>query len=446
MKYIPLAEQDKAEILKQIGVSDIEKLFESIPKNLRVNSDLDYPKAQSEMEIRRTFDKLESLSPRPDMSFAGCGIYQHDLPAIIPNIQGRAEFATAYTPYQPEISQGLLQCIFEFQTLACQLTETELSNASLYDGATSLGEAVLMALRIQKKNEGKILITGALHPHYEQVLNTYGSAFADKMEVLELNQDRLDLAKLKAKLQSERIDVLVTQSPNVFGCLEDYDEIGKLLKAHPKTLWVTSTMEPLVWGLLKGPGAFGAHIVTAEGQSFGNASYLGGSSYGFFCTKNEFIRNLPGRLVGETVDEESKRAFTLTFATREQFIRRGRATSNICTNNNLNMLAGLIHLCSLGKAGIREMASQNLSKTEYLKSRLPADRLSGSPTFNEFTIETKTPAATLVERSSNQNWICGVDLGRFKSEWKHKLLIHISELHTKEQIDQLASFLLKEVA
>ena len=446
MKYIPLAEQDKAEILKQIGVSDIEKLFESIPKNLRVNSDLDYPKAQSEMEIRRTFDKLESLSPRPDMSFAGCGIYQHDLPAIIPNIQGRAEFATAYTPYQPEISQGLLQCIFEFQTLACQLTETELSNASLYDGATSLGEAVSMALRIQKKNEGKILITGALHPHYEQVLNTYGSAFADKMEVLELNQDRLDLAKLKAKLQSERIDVLVTQSPNVFGCLEDYDEIGKLLKAHPKTLWVTSTMEPLVWGLLKGPGAFGAHIVTAEGQSFGNASYLGGSSYGFFCTKNEFIRNLPGRLVGETVDEESKRAFTLTFATREQFIRRGRATSNICTNNNLNMLAGLIHLCSLGKAGIREMASQNLSKTEYLKSRLPADRLSGSPTFNEFTIETKTPAATLVERSSNQNWICGVDLGRFKSEWKHKLLIHISELHTKEQIDQLASFLLKEVA
>jgi len=446
MKYIPLAEQDKAEILKQIGVSDIEKLFESIPKNLRVNSDLDYPKAQSEMEIRRTFDKLESLSPRPDMSFAGCGIYQHDLPAIIPNIQGRAEFATAYTPYQPEISQGLLQCIFEFQTLACQLTETELSNASLYDGATSLGEAVLMALRIQKKNEGKILITGALHPHYEQVLNTYGSAFADKMEVLELNQDRLDLAKLKAKLQSERIDVLVTQSPNVFGCLEDYDEIGKLLKAHPKTLWVTSTMEPLVWGLLKGPGAFGAHIVTAEGQSFGNASYLGGSSYGFFCTKNEFIRNLPGRLVGETVDEESKRAFTLTFATREQFIRRGRATSNICTNNNLNMLAGLIHLCSLGKAGIREMASQNLSKTEYLKSRLPADRLSGSPTFNEFTIETKTPAATLVERSSNRNWICGVDLGRFKSEWKHKLLIHISELHTKEQIDQLASFLLKEVA
>ncbi|PIR22097.1 MAG: aminomethyl-transferring glycine dehydrogenase [Deltaproteobacteria bacterium CG11_big_fil_rev_8_21_14_0_20_45_16] len=446
MKYIPLAEQDKAEILKQIGVSDVEQLFASIPKNLRVDSNLDYPKAQSEMEIRRTFDKLESLSPRPDISFAGCGIYQHDLPAIIPNIQGRAEFATAYTPYQPEISQGLLQCIFEFQTLACQLTETELSNASLYDGATSLGEAVLMALRIQKKNEGKILTTGALHPHYEQVLNTYCSAFADKMELLELNGDRLDLVKLKKKLESERIDILVTQSPNIFGCIEDYEEIGKLLKTHPNTLWVTSTMEPLVWGLLKGPGAFGAHIVTAEGQSFGNAAYLGGSSYGFFCTKNEFIRNLPGRLVGETLDEESKRAFTLTFATREQFIRRGRATSNICTNNNLNMLAGLIHLCSLGKNGIREMATQNLSKTEYLKSKLPSECLMSSPTFNEFTIETKMPAATLVERSSSQNWICGVDLGRFKSEWKHKLLIHISELHTKEQIDQLASFLLKEVA
>lgn len=444
MKYIPQSELDRTELLKEIGAKNVDELFSCIPQELRAKTDLGYPLAESEQELRIRFDEIAKLSQLPDVSFAGCGTYHHDIPSIVPFIQGRSEYATAYTPYQPEISQGLLQAIYEFQTLACQLTETELSNSSLYDGATSLGEALLMALRIKKKSGGKILITESLHPFYFDVLKSYAEHFQDRFEILECQNDySVDPELISKKLAAGNVDALITQSPNLFGTVEDYPAIGALIKKSD-ALWITSTMEPLSWGLLKGPGAFGAHIVTGEGQSFGNLPYLAGAPYGFFCTKNEFLRNLPGRLVGETVDEDSKRSYVLTFATREQFIRRGRATSNICTNNNLNMLAGLFHLCALGKSGIRELAEHNFSKTEFVKSELRKNQnleISSSPSFNEFTVTTPKEASFYIQESTRENWVCGVDLGRFNQKWKHKLLVHVSELHTKKNLQKLIELL-----
>lgn len=440
MKYIPQGPEDQSKLLKAIGLSSAEDLFENIPSHLRLKSPLEYPQAQSESELRRTFKEISTLSASAPLSFAGCGIYTHDIPSIVPFIQGRSEFATSYTPYQPEISQGTLQAIFEYQTLACQMTECELSNASLYDGATALAEGVLMALRLQKKRAGKILISGALHPFYRGVIDTYCEHFKDRLVEVPLIGDQIDLDKLRAALPTA--DVVVTQSPNIFGVIENYSAIADLIKSS-EALWVTSTMEPLAFGVLRGPGAFGAHIVTAEGQSFGNAPYLGGSTYGIFCTRQEYIRQLPGRLVGETVDQRGRRSYTLTFATREQFIRREKATSNICTNNNLNMLAGLFHLATLGKEGIRELASQNLSLSEFLKSRIRNEtsaKISKSPTFNEFVVEVPN-AANVVSKAADSGWVCGVDLGRFKPEWKHKLLIHVNELHRLEQIEKVVQIL-----
>ncbi len=443
MKYIPLASQDEKSLLSSIGLKTTEELFKFIPDQLRIRDRLNYPKAQSEIEIRKTFSEISKLSPKPKMSFAGCGIYNHYIPSIVPFIQGRSEFATSYTPYQPEISQGTLQAIFEFQTLACQLTECELSNSSLYDGATSLAEGALMALRLKKKATGKILISGAIHPHYEQVLRVYLHAFSDRIQMIPLAGDQIDQAALKKMLPEA--DVVITQSPNVFGVIEDDSANGKSISAS-EAVWVTSTMEPFVWGVTRGPGAFGAHIVTGEGQSFGSAPYLGGASYGIFTTRNEYLRQLPGRLVGETLDQKGRRSYTLTFATREQFIRRDKATSNICTNQNLNMLAGVIHLATLGKEGVKAIAHRNLAHSEYLKSeiqKISSVKVSTSPTFNEFVCETKKLASELVKKAAEEGWVSGVDLGRFKSEWKHKLLVTTSELNTKTELDQLVEFLRK---
>lgn len=439
MKYIPQSETDQKQILDFLGLETAEEVFNDIPKSLRTKNVLDYPKAQSEIELRRSFRKLAGLSSLPKTSFCGAGIYRHYVPSIVPTLQLRSEFATAYTPYQPEISQGTLQAIFEFQTLACQLTETEISNATLYDGATSLAEGVLMALRLKKRSEGKVLIPSLLHPFYREVIDTYCAPFNDRIETFNCENNQLSIEALKSRLQKGDVDVLVTQSPNVFGVIENYPEIGKLVEGAG-CLWVTSTMEPVSWGLLRGPGVYGAHIVTGEGQSFGNAPYLGGSTYGIFCSKKDFVRQLPGRLVGETLDVEGRRSYTLTFSTREQFIRREKATSNICTNHNLNMLAGLIHLASLGKQGIRELALQNYALTEHLKDRIRNEtklKLTEEPTFNEFTLNLPVAASDLVEKATQEGWICGFDLGRWNPTWKSKILIHVNELHNESDFDQM---------
>lgn len=441
MKFIPQSTEDQRELLQAIGLKNIEDLFTYIPSQLRIQKPLAYPAAESELEIRKTFQDIIKLSPSPSVSFAGCGVYSHYVPSIVPQIQSRSEFATAYTPYQPEISQGLLQAIFEFQTLVCQLTECELSNASVYDGATALAEGVLMALRIKKKTEGKILVADNIHPFYRQVIRSYCTTFEDRIETLAIEGDRISLKDLEKQLPSA--DVVVTQSPNLFGAIEDYESIGKLVK-NSQALWVTSTMEPFSWGVLRGPGSYGAHIVTAEGQSFGNPTYWGGSSFGLFATRNEYLRQLPGRLVGETVDQKGRRSYVLTFATREQFIRREKATSNICTNQNLNMLAGLIHLATLGKRGLKEVAIQNFSRSEYLKKRIQTEtrlKVSPSPTFNEFVVETPRAARDYVQAAAQEGWVCGVDLGCFKPDWNNKLLVSTNEIHSTHDFDKLLRFL-----
>ena len=443
MKYIPQGPQDRQALLKVAGLASEDELFKFIPAHLRVKGALPYPKAQSEIEIRQTFQNFCALSPKPRMSFAGAGIYHHDVPSIVPFLQGRSEFATSYTPYQPEISQGTLQAIFEFQTLVCQLTECELSNASLYDGATSLAEAALMALRVKKKAEGKILISQGLHPFYIGVLKTYLQNFWSRVELVPLQGDQTNLDQLATKVKAGA-DLVITQSPNIFGVVENYEAIGNVIHGSD-TLWATATPEPLAWGVLRGPGAYGAHFVTAEGASFGAGPYLAGASYGLFATKNEYIRNLPGRLVGETVDELGRRSFTLTFATREQFIRRDKATSNICTNQNLNMLAGLIHLTTLGKQGFAALAQRNLSLAEYAKSAIRAAsgsfKISRSPTFNEFCVELPSAASQAVKKAAAEGFVCGVDLGRFDKAWGNRLLVCTTELVSKQQIDELAEFL-----
>ena len=439
-RYIPHTQEDCQRILETIGLKRVEDLFESIPKEYRLSKPLNLPKPLSEPDLIR---HLQSLQPPSFSSFLGGGAYFHFIPAAVSALISRSEFYTAYTPYQPEISQGTLQAIFEYQSLMCQLTGMEVSNASLYDGASSLAEAVLMAHRITKRK--KVLVSQTVHPEYRKVIQTYIDP--DQQEIVTIPYKKREGQtdeKVLFNLLNEEVGAVVIQSPNFFGVIEDLRGIGE--RVHQVGgLMVIGFSEAIAYGILASPGELGADIVAGEGQSLGIPLSYGGPYLGIFTTRERFVRNMPGRLVGETIDLEGKRGFVLTLATREQHIRRERATSNICTNEGLCALMATIFLSCFGKEGLRELGMMNLSKSEYAKKVVSQNRniklTFSSSTFNEFVLEIEGDHEKALKELRKEGILGGLPLVKFYPELHHHLLITVTEMIRKEEIDRWANAL-----
>ncbi|MEK6759551.1 MAG: aminomethyl-transferring glycine dehydrogenase subunit GcvPA [Deltaproteobacteria bacterium] len=447
MPYIPHTEKDIAKILKAAGAQTVDDLLGGLPSSLRLKRPLDLPKGLSEQELKKTLRDIAAGNSTVSgySSFLGAGAYNHYIPAAVDSLISRSEFYTAYTPYQPEISQGTLQAIFEYQTFVCQLTGMDVSNASLYDGATAVAEAVLMARRLTGRH--RILLSSALHPEYRETVETYLKGTADHLtEVAYCAEAGTTLLEAVESMAGDEPACLVIQHPNFFGCLEDVEKLASIIHAK-KGLLIVVTNEAVSLGMLKPPGALGADISVGEIRSFGNALSYGGPYLGFLSTKTEFIRQMPGRIIGQTLDKHGNRAFCLTFATREQHIRREKATSNICTNHGLCALAASIHMACLGQTGLKRLAGVNLSKAEYLKKKLLS--IKGvrpgftSPTFNEFTVRLGKDSDTVLRALLEKKIFGGVALNRFYKPLGDYLLVAATEMNSKEDIDLFASELSK---
>jgi len=447
MSYISLSKKDREEMLAKIGISSIEELFSSIPENLIMTDALDVPHAMTEPELIQHFMALAQRNTyHTFLSFLGAGAYSHVIPTIVDYLSSRGEFISPYTPYQPEVSQGTLQIIYEFQTLICQLTGMDIANASLYDGASGAAEAVLMAHRIKAKP--KVLVAKTLHPQYREVIETYSRNLDFSVEDIAYSLNgETDLGSLKKKIDEET-SAIVVQSPNFFGVIEKLREISGLAHEH-QALSIAVIAEPISLGILESPGQLGADIVTGEGQSFGLPLSFGGPFLGFMACKRELIRQFPGRIAGETKDVEGKRGFVLTISTREQHIRRERATSNICTNQAWCALRATVFLETLGKQGIKELAWQNLQKAQYAVDRIT--KLKGvrlkfdGAVFNEFVLEFEKPWKDIDRFLKNKGIIGGFPLEKAFPEMTNCAVLCVTELHKREDIDKLA-MLLKEAS
>jgi len=430
-------------MLEEIGIDSVENLFSGIPEALRLRRPLDIPAAMSEPELLDYFKSIAGRNGVDQTSFIGAGVYRHHLPLVIDALISRSEFYTAYTPYQPEIAQGTLQAIFEFQTYITQLTGLEVANASLYDGGTGLAEAILMAQRITRKS--RFLIARSVHPEYRAVIETYTTKLGVVLETIEYTSNgRLDLTRLEAGLDGDVAGV-VLQSPNFFGTIEESAKIAELAHSNG-ALAIVNVAEAMSLGLLKPPGIADsdegrADIVVGEAQSLGVPMSFGGPHVGFMATRSRYLRQLPGRLVGMGKDGSGKRGFVLTLATREQHIRREKATSNICTNQSLCALMTTVFLATVGPVGLREIARQNVIKTAYavkqISEKTPHEVLFTGPRFNEFVVRIEGDFATTVQRARESGVVPGVDLGRFYPELAGSLLACVTEVHTKEDIDSL---------
>jgi glycine dehydrogenase subunit 1 len=434
MRYLPNSDSDRAAMLRATGRSSVEELFEQIPSELRLRGKLNLPGPLSEPEILEFFQQAAARSSREYVSLLGAGAYSHYIPVAVKALLSRGEFFTAYTPYQAEIAQGTLQAMFEFQTLMTQLTGMEVSNASLYDGSTATTEAVLMALRVTRRH--RILVARTLHPEYRQVLETYIRHLGIELQQVPYGESgQLDLVQLESALNAETAAVVV-QSPNFFGTLERTPEIAQVVH-RSGALLVVSIAEPLSLGIVKPPRE--ADIVCGEAQSLGVPVAFGGPYVGFLTGKETLLRQMPGRLVGQTVDTEGRRGFVLTLATREQHIRREKATSNICTNQSLCALAVTIYLSLLGKKGLKRLAEQNLAKACYAARQLAA--IPGfttpfhGPSFNEFVIRTPGDAGELLSELQKRNIVGGLNLERFYPELPNHLLLCVTETVSREAID-----------
>lgn len=445
MRYIPNADEDVAEMLATIGVGSLDALFESIPAEVRLDRLLDLPGPWSEIEVRRFFGELaaRNVPIHRAVSFLGAGVYAHYQPAVVDQLLLRAEFLTAYTPYQPEVSQGTLQSIFEYQTHQCLLTGLDVANASLYDGSTALAEAVLMAERIAK-NRKKLILAGSIHPQYRDTVRTYTRNLG--LEIVEVgwsDQGRIDLDALKEAADETTFGIAI-QSPNFFGVIEDYGAITDATAASGATR-IAVIAEASSLGVLAPPGAHGFDIAVGEGQAWGIAPQFGGPYVGFMVVRDSLKRHMPGRLVGETVDVDGRRAYVLTLATREQHIRREKATSNICTNQALVALAANMYLSLMGKKGIHEVATQCLQKAAYLRERLgESGRITfpfSGPVYNEFAVTVTRPARDVLADLEKEDILGGVAIARWYPDFPNEILIAVTELHTREQLDLFASAL-----
>ncbi len=437
MRYLPHTDADVAAMLEAIGAESLDDLFANIPEAARRNGEMDLPPAMSEWELRSYMECLAAESP-PLKLFVGAGKYDHFLPAATASLLGRSELLTSYTPYQPEVSQGTLQAIYEYQTLTARLLGLEISNASMYDGASALAESLLMATRIRKAGSGKIVLSSLIHPAYRQVVETYFRPTPFEITTLPALEDGRTNAAALAEMSD--VAAVAVQSPNFFGCMEDLETIGSLA-GQAETMFVACFTEPLAYGLYQPPGAYGAAIACGEGGSLGLPPSYGGPGLGMMATKKDYVRSMPGRLVGKTTDADGKEGYVLTLATREQHIRRARATSNICTNSNLCSVAAAIYMACLGKTGFRELARLNYDKTEYLKQQL---RQAGvclpftAPSFNEFVAELPPGfERKYAELAASRKIVAGLPLAGWYPELANHYLLCVTEKISREDMDLL---------
>jgi glycine dehydrogenase subunit 1 len=447
MPYTGHSPEEERHLLKAIGASGFEDLIAAVPKSLRLEQPIAIPPGQTEMELRRLFHEAELLNYDPvcTPSFLGGGLYDHDVPAAVGHMQMRSEFYTAYTPYQPEVSQGTLMSIYEFQTMVCELTGLDVANASMYDAGSAAAEAALLAAAATGRD--KILVAGTFHPHHRMILETYG--LPPGLRFVDVGgEGALRPGDLEPHLDGEAA-ALIVQQPNFLGSIESIRPLADAIHAKGGLLIVSA--DPVSLGILEGPGKLGADIVVGEGQNLGSHPAFGGPACGLFACKKELIRRLPGRLVAETVDKEGHRGFVLTLQTREQHIRREKATSNICTNNNLVALGMTITLAMLGPRGLHEMANLCLQKAHDLERRLTAipgiKRDPSGPFFLEFAVALPRPARDVIAAVyKDVGILAGIDLGRFRKEWGSRLLIAVTEKRSRQEIETLASAIGRAVA
>ena len=444
MRYIPLTDADRIEMMKTVGIQKVDDLFRDIPAEFRLSKPLKIPPAMSECDLMRHAHEMmsQNSSCLTYPCFLGAGAYRHFIPTIVNALASRGEFLTAYTPYQPEISQGTLQGIFEYQTLMSQLTGLPVSNASLYDGAMATAEAALMACRVYPKQKS-VLVSKALHPAYRQTLATYTGNQGIRLIEIPLGQDGRTDAGMAQSLMSETPAAVIIQSPNFLGVIEDWARFAQL--APGKTLLIAVVTEAISMGILNPPGYCGADIACGEAQSLGLPVSFGGPYLGFFTTKESFMRHMPGRLVGQTRDTEGRTGYVNTLSTREQHIRREKATSNICTNQAWCAMTAGIYMSMMGKQGLRETALQNIRKSAYLKSRVSC--IHGyrirfeTPTFNEFVVEIPGEVAQFNAKLAKTGIIGGLDLTGFYPELGQSILLCATEMTTREDIDRLVEFM-----
>ena len=440
MEFIPNTAEDRKEMLESIGESSINSLFSDIPHKILLKQNLKIPHGLSEIEVKELLKKISEKNNVHFSYFIGAGAYNHFVPSVVNHLVSRSEFYTAYTPYQPEISQGMLQSIYEYQSMICSLTGMDVANASVYDGASALAESCIMAVNITKKNE--ILISKAIHPDYRKVVKTYCDAHGFILEEIDFEGGVTLVESIKEKI-SENTAALLVQSPNFFGCIEDLENIKNIL-ADKNILLNVCVVEATSFGLLD--SGKHADIVVGEGQSFGNTVNFGGPYLGFMAAKQEYARQLPGRIVGATVDKDGKRGYILTLQAREQHIRREKASSSICSNEALCALTATIHLAALGKKGVKKVAELCLHKAHYLASELEkagCEMQFKAPFYNEFVVKVKD-AKTIQEELLKENIVGGLDLGKYYPELENCLLLCATELNTKEEMDELVE-VVKEV-
>ncbi|WP_297991913.1 aminomethyl-transferring glycine dehydrogenase subunit GcvPA [Anoxybacillus sp.] len=434
-RYLPMTEEDKQQMLQTIGVQSIDELFADIPESVRFQGEYNIKRAKSEPELMKELMALaaKNVDIKTHPSFLGAGVYDHYIPTIVDHVISRSEFYTAYTPYQPEISQGELQAIFEFQTMICELTGMDVANSSMYDGGTALAEAALLSAAHTKKK--KVLLSSAVHPEYREVVKTY--AKGPGLEVVEIPYENgVTNIRVLQEEMDEDVACVIVQYPNFFGQIEPLKDIEPIAHAHKGMFVVASN--PLALGILTPPGQFGADIVVGDAQVFGIPTQFGGPHCGYFAVKSALMRKIPGRLVGQTTDEEGRRGFVLTLQAREQHIRRDKATSNICSNQALNALAASVAMTALGKRGVKEMATMNIQKAHYAKEAFVNAGFHvvfSGPFFNEFVVRLNKPVAEVNKKLLEKGIIGGYDLGRDYAELQHCMLIAVTELRAKEEID-----------
>ena len=439
MRYLPLTDRDRGEMLAAIGVDSIDALFADVPRAARLDGLLDLPRAMGELEVERAISEMaaRNVAAGSVPCFIGGGAYRHHIPAAVDHLIQRGEFLTSYTPYQPEISQGTLQYLFEFQTQVALLTGMEVANASLYDGATACAEAVMMANRVTRRR--KAVLSGALHPHYREVCETYARFVGFELEVLDPTLGTGE--DLAARIGGETSCVVV-QNPDFYGEIHDYSDLARRCRDAGALLVIVVT-EILSLGAIRPPGEMGADIVAAEGQSLGNPLSFGGPHLGLLASRDRFVRQMPGRLVGETADADGRRGWVLTLSTREQHIRREKATSNICTNSGLCALAFTIHLALLGETGFTRLARLNHAAAVTLAERLeriPGVRLLNHAFFNEFALRLPRPAAPVVQALADKGVLAGIPLSRFypnRPGLADILILAATEMVTAKDMDRL---------
>ncbi len=438
MPYTPHTKDDVQKMCAQIGIQSEDELFASIPSELRAKS-FDVPEGLSEFEVFDNFKEFASQNDTSKVSFLGGGYYDHIIPTAVDALSTRSEFYTAYTPYQAEASQGTLQALYEYQTMICNLTGMEATNASMYDGGTALAEAALMAVRISRKRK-RIIVDSGVNPIYIKILKTYLAYHELEVITLEVKSDGSDKETLLS-LIDESIAGYIFQNPNFFGSIEDYSDIIKAL--HDVKAVAIMSSYPIALGILKSAGDVDADIFCGDGQSLGNYLGFGGPSFGILACKEKYIRNLPGRIVGITDDREGKRSYVLTLQAREQHIRRDKATSNICSNQNLMALRATIFLALLGKEGFEKLSLQNYNNSEYLKAELL--KIDGvkiynqNPTFNEFVIELPISASEFIDKMEERGFFAGLRLETLYENFENRVLVSTTEKRTKAQIDSFVA-------